>query len=218
MRAYAHYNPFNVREASEYPDWSEVFQNDNQIDLEIGFSNGDWLIDYAKKFPERNIVGVETRSKFIEHVKERIKKENLSNAYVLQANINTAIDDLFEDATLANVHIMFPDPWYKKGHLKRRVVQTPFIEILAKKMLPEGELHIATDKEFLAQDMLAVMEGGEEEPGFAKVYINKAGQKNWSSENIEGITTPIERYHLKLGNAIYRIVFNRCVDQTTLSE
>jgi len=214
MRAYAHYNPFNIRKAAEYPDWQKVFNNKNQIDLEIGFSNGDWLIAYAEKFPERNIIGVETRTKFIEYVRQRISEAGLKNAYVLKANINTAFTKLFKDIKLTKVYVLFPDPWYKKGHIKRRVVLPEFIDLLSRNMKENGELHIATDKEFLAHEMLAVFEGDEEYPGFKDVYINKAGAEKFAEHNIKGITTPIERYNLNKGNKIYRMVFNRSAVQT----
>lgn len=207
MRAHPHCNPFSVREPSELPDWKNIFPNKNPVDLEIGFSNGTWLIGYAKKFPGRNIVGVEIRKKFIETAKEKIKQEKLSNAYVLQANINTALGKLFKELKLDKVFILFPDPWYKKGHLKRRVVNLDFLNELIKYMTDQAQLFLATDKKDFAREMLEEVEA-------QKIFMNLAGQGNFTQNTIPGIVTDIEKYHLRLGNPLYRLAFQRIVKNT----
>ncbi|MDR2428910.1 MAG: methyltransferase domain-containing protein, partial [Candidatus Margulisbacteria bacterium] len=96
MRAHPHYNPFNVREPAEHPDWTKVFARPEQpLDLEIGFSTGRWLLQYARTFPERNIAGLEIRAKFIDHARRKIAAEKLANAYVLKANAAAALPELF---------------------------------------------------------------------------------------------------------------------------
>jgi len=202
MRAHPHSNPFSVREPAELPEWGTVFANKNQIDLEVGFSNGTWLIDYAKKFPERNIVGVEIRKKFIESTKEKIAAEKLTNAWVLQANINTALPILFKNIKLQNVFVLFPDPWYKKGHLKRRVITPEFLDLLAGQMQSGGMLHIASDKQLFALEMLEVLAAHP-------LYKNTMPEKSLAPENIAGVHTDIELYHLRLGNPLSRLVFQR---------
>lgn len=202
MRAHPHFNPFSVREPAELPDWRTVFPNNNQIDLEIGFSNGTWLIAYAKKFPERNIIGVEIRKKFIESAKEKIKNEKLTNAYVLQANINTALPKLFKEVKLNNVFVLFPDPWRKKGHLKRRVITPEFLDSLASQMVSGGRLHIASDKQLFALEMLEVVAAHP-------LFKNTMPGENLAPENISGVYTDIEIYHLRLGNPVSRLVFQR---------
>ncbi len=202
VRAHPHYNPFNIKEPSETPNWRQVFGNDNPIDLEIGFSNGTWLVSYAQKFPQRNIVGVEIRTKFIEVARERIAEAELKNAYVLQANANNALGKLFKPGQLNNVYVMHPDPWYKKKHLKRRVVNAAFIKLLAEYMAVGAELHVATDKEDLAQDMLFDLEAESS-------FENVCGKNNYAEKNIEGVRSDIEIYHQKQDNPIYRMIFRR---------
>jgi len=200
MRAHPHYNPFNVREPAEYPDWQKVFLKPEQpLDLEIGFSTGRWLLKYAQDFPERNIAGLEIRTKFIDHVKNKISAFSLSNAYVLKANAGTALKKLFQPKSLSRVIIMFPDPWYKARHLKRRVVNQDFLQELAEYLQPGAQVHIATDQKNLAEDMLADLLAMPQ-------YKNK--YERYAPENFPGIITDIERYHLERGNPIYRLVFD----------
>ncbi|GBR73441.1 tRNA (guanosine(46)-N7)-methyltransferase TrmB [Candidatus Termititenax aidoneus] len=201
MRAHPHYNPFNVREPAEYPDWTKVFARPEQpLDLEIGFSTGRWLIQYAKNFPERNIAGLEIRAKFIEYARRRIAAENLANAYVLQANAATALRRLFAPRSLSRVIVMFPDPWYKPRHLKRRVVNPQFLTELAECLRGGAELHIATDQQNLAAAMLADLTAAPE-------YQNKHAP--YAPENFAGLTTDIELYNTRRGREIYRLVFVR---------
>jgi len=207
MRAHPHFNPFSVREPSELPDWEKVFAKAQPLDLEIGFSNGTWLVDYAKRFPKRNIVGVEIRKKFIEVAKEKIANEKLTNAYVLQANINTALPKLFKDIKLEKVFILFPDPWYKKGHLKRRVISPEFLKVLPEFMTASGQVYIATDKKEFALEMLALLE-------VENIFFNLAGKGNFAENTISGIVTDIEKYHLRLGNPLYRLAFQRTIKNT----
>ncbi|MDR2430756.1 MAG: tRNA (guanosine(46)-N7)-methyltransferase TrmB [Candidatus Margulisbacteria bacterium] len=199
MRARPHCNPFNVREPAERPDWTKVFANPGQpLDLEIGFSTGRFLLRYARNFPERNIAGLEIRGKFIEYVKNKISTAGLTNAYALKANAGTALAKLFAPRSLSRVIIMFPDPWRKAGHLKRRVVNPDFLAGLAKHLKPGAELHIATDQKELAEDMRAALLAAPE-------YQNKHAL--YAPENFAGIATDIEKYQLERGRPVYRLVF-----------
>lgn len=201
MRAHPHYNPYSVREPAERPDWEKIFSV-QPLDLEIGCSNGTWLIDYAKLHPERNIVGLETRSIFLPKIKERIQQDKLTNVYALQANASTAMPLLFTPSSLSRVFILFPDPWYKGRHIKRRVVQKAFLEMIYPLLTETAELYIATDKQDFSVDMLnAVEESG--------LFVNTAGPQAYVQATIPGVTTDIERYHLRLEHPIYRMHFKK---------
>jgi tRNA (guanine-N7-)-methyltransferase len=198
MRARPHFNPFTVREPDQLPH----FPDHQTIDLEIGCSTGRWMIGYAKLFPKRAIVGVEIRLKYIDHVRQKIDKEHIPNAQVSRANISTAVPKLFKPGQLGNVFIMFPDPWYKKKHFKRRVVNPEFLNQLGEYMAPGSELHIATDQEQFGKEMLADCER-------CRFFVNKFGKNTFANENIPGIITDIEEYNLDLGKPIARMVFER---------
>jgi len=202
MRTRAHLNPFSVLNPSERPDWRQVFPGREEIDLEIGSANGHWLCAYAERFPGRVIVGVETRNIFINPVKAKLCERGLNNAAILRANINTAGEVLFGGVRLGHVFIMFPDPWYKSKHLRRRVVTPEFVRWLADKMVPAGELHIATDREGFAREMDSVISAESR-------FVNKAGKGLWVDGNIDGVVSSIESYHLERGHPVYRLCYRR---------
>jgi len=198
VRTYPHFNPFSVINTKAV-DWQELFGNYDSLDLEIGCSNGRWMFEYAKRFPDRNIVGVETRNKYVEAVKCRIENRGLPNIAVVRGNINRDLDTLFPGNILKDVFIMFPDPWYKKKHLNRRVVTPLFLDDLYEHMVIGGELHVATDKESFAYEMLDVLQMSK--------FKNKALE--FVDHNIEGIITEIEEFNVAKGKRIYRMIFNK---------
>ena len=156
-------------------------------------------MQYAQAYPERNIAGLEIRAKFIEPARAKIKDAGLANAYVLQANAATALPELFTPRSLSRVIIMFPDPWYKPRHLKRRVVNKNFLRELGKYLQPGAELHIATDRPALAADMYADLQAA---PGYQNKYTE------YAPENFPGLVTDNERYQLERGYPVYRLVFS----------
>jgi tRNA (guanine-N7-)-methyltransferase len=197
VRTYPHYNPFCVP-IPEKLVWAEVFRDSSlPLDLEIGSSNGRWLLQYAVNYPERNILGLETRNKYVEATLNKIIKSELGNVHILRANANTALKVLFEEQKLQNVFIMFPDPWYKKKHLKRRVINQQFLAELYQLMQKGGELHIATDKGSFADEIMTELQQSR--------FKNKF--TGFAEENISGIISEIEDFHLKNKNSIYRLVF-----------
>jgi tRNA (guanine-N7-)-methyltransferase len=201
MRARAHYNPFNIRpEISEKPDFEQIFGNSNPICLEVGFSNGRWLIPFAKANPNINVVGLETRRKFVAKVKDDI--ENIKNAYALLANANTTVKELFKPDTLSSVVILFPDPWYKKKHFKRRLVNEEFLDNLRSLLKKDGMIHIASDQKIFCEEMREVL---TEHKGFENLYP----ENDFAPENIPGFESDIEVYHLNNNNPIYRLQFKK---------
>lgn len=202
MRAHPHFNPFNIHGEIEKPNWEDIFPNNNPLIVEIGFSNGKWLLAYAKEHPQENIVGLEVRKLFVDKVTSIIEKEKIKNAYVLLANANTALEQLFKPNSLAKVIILFPDPWYKKRHLKRRVINSDFIQILSKSMQKEAILHIATDKQDLSTEIREIVNNSQ---SFKNLY----NKNTWAPENIPGFSSDIEYYHIKKNNPIYRLQYRR---------
>lgn len=202
MRLRSHFNPYNIKEPSETPNWSNIFDLTKPIDLEIGFSTGKWLIDYALKFPNRNIIGLETRKKFIDLVKSKIGKYHIANAYVLQANVNTSLPILFKNIKFSRVFLLFPDPWYKKKHIKRRVINPVFLQDLSNYLMDNSKLFIATDKEFLAESMINDLEK-------SGIFFNIRGENIYAREIINDLKTDIEIFQEKQENLIYRLIYQK---------
>jgi tRNA (guanine-N7-)-methyltransferase len=148
------------------------------------------------------MVGIEVRRAFVEKVKLIVEKEQIKNVHVLLANANTAVSEIFTPESLELVAIFFPDPWYKPRHLKRRVVQPAFLDILAKVMKKNAILHIASDKHELALDMRDVC---NTHPAFENLF----DKNDWANENFTGFETDIEGFHIKRKNPIYRLQYKK---------
>jgi tRNA (guanine-N7-)-methyltransferase len=113
------------------------------FNLEIGCGHGHWLTSYAIKKPSHNFVGIDLLSKRIEKANAKVEKRNLYNVCFCKAEANEFLE--FCDYELSNTFIMYPDPWPKKRHFKRRLVQLSFLELLAKKTQYDGKLFFMTD-------------------------------------------------------------------------
>lgn len=113
------------------------------FNFEIGCGHGHWLTSYAKKKPSENFVGIDLISKRIDKANSKVGKRNLSNVCFCKAEANEFLE--FCDYELSNTFIMYPDPWPKKRHFKRRLIQLPFLELLAKKTQYDGKLYFMTD-------------------------------------------------------------------------
>ena len=113
------------------------------FNFEIGCGHGHWLTSYAIKKPSLNFVGIDLISKRIEKANAKVQKRNLYNVCFCKAEANEFLE--FCDYELSNTFIMYPDPWPKKRHFKRRLVQLSFLELLAKKTQYDGKLFFMTD-------------------------------------------------------------------------
>lgn len=141
---------------AEPVDFKEVFQRDGSIVLEIGFGMGESTATVAQSHPEWNIVGVEVYRAGVGALLAKIEKLGLGNVRIIEHDAVEVIDQMIQDASLDAVHIYFPDPWPKKRHHKRRLIQSEFIARLAPKIRPGGIVHMATDWPEYAEQMLAV--------------------------------------------------------------
>ncbi len=113
--------------------------------LEIGFGNGDALVSMAAQSPERNFIGVEVHAPGVGHCLLEIERRGLGNVRVLMEDAVEVLRDRLPDGSLRGVHLYFPDPWHKKRHHKRRLVQPDFVALLAARLMPGGYFHVATD-------------------------------------------------------------------------
>ncbi len=125
--------------------WNEIFGNEHPIDLEIGIGNGSFLVPFAKDHPSRNIVGIEIEGFYVKKANRKLIRHEISNARLLIGDAKFLTWRLFGDASIENVYINYPDPWFKKRHKKRRLVNPVSLRMLALKM--RSELTIATDDE-----------------------------------------------------------------------
>ncbi len=145
-------------EAGETPiDFSAAFGRAAPVVLEIGFGNGNALAALAAQQPQNNYLGIEVHRPGVGQLLRRLHDECLANVRVLCADAKEVLARNVPDASLAAVYVLFPDPWPKQRHHKRRLVQPDFIELVRRKLKPGGVLHLATDWQDYAEHMQAVL-------------------------------------------------------------
>lgn len=128
----------------------------DQVSLEIGTNRGRFLSELARRNPQRYYLGVEWTA-LAHNARSRLKRDGVSNADVLAADANHALPILLKDGQLREVFLLFPDPWWKLRHRKRRVIQPDFLNLIAQKMPPGANLWIRTDVGTFADDMREVL-------------------------------------------------------------
>ena len=187
----------NFLDIDSRPDWEEVFGNSNPLNLEIGFGVGNFLIEMGIREPDENFIGMDFYHKGIRKVISRIDKYQVNNTRIVYGDAKEKTPLLFNDQELSRAYINFPDPWPKKRHHKRRLIKPAFIKTLSEKLKPGGEIHIATDFESYA---LEILEFFENEP----TLKNKSGSGTFLLQK-EGV--PKTKYEKKFINAGERIFY-----------
>lgn len=134
-------------------DFYNIFGNNQPVILEIGFGNGDSLLQTAQDNPTHNYLGIEVYEAGVGRLIAGISRLGLDNIKILKEDAIDIIEHHIDECSLAGVQIFFPDPWHKKKHHKRRLIQPYFLSLLAKKLDDNGFLHIATDWEDYAQEI-----------------------------------------------------------------
>lgn len=157
-RAHAALMPrFGIPFAPAPLDLARVFGREAPVVLEIGFGMGETTAEIAARHPEIDYLGIEVHTPGVGALLRRIAERGLANVRVVQHDAVEVLEHMIAPESLDGVHIFFPDPWPKKRHHKRRLVKPPFVALLASRMKPGAYLHIATDWEDYAREMLEVL-------------------------------------------------------------
>ncbi len=168
--------------------------------LEIGFGMGETTARIAAQHPENDYLGIEVHTPGVGSLLNRIAELGLANVRVIQFDVVEVLRDMIAPAALDGAHVFFPDPWPKKRHHKRRLVQPPFIALLASRMKPGGYLHVATDWEDYANQMLDVLSA---EPLLVNTADGFAPRPAWRPQ------TKFESRGLRLGHRVWDMLFRR---------
>lgn len=155
-------------------DLSDLFGREAPLTLEIGFGDGDSLLEQALTFPDRDFLGIEVHRPGVGHLLNRIHQENIGNLRVIRHDAIEVLNDMIPENSLDCVQLFFPDPWHKHRHHKRRILQHSFVENIRNHLHNDGLFHMATDWKNYAEHMLKVMENS---PG----YSNVAGKERFST-------------------------------------
>jgi len=186
-------------------DLTEVFGRGAAVVLEIGFGMGDSLIEMAKHQPEKNYIGIEVHRPGVGRLLSNAEKEGLSNIRVFCDDAIEVLAQCIPDGSLSTVQLFFPDPWHKKKHNKRRIVQLAFAETIRKKLKVGGQFHMATDWENYAEHMMEVMSAA---PG----YRNVAGDQAYSPQPEWRPVTKFQKRGERLGHGVWDLMFERTAD------
>ncbi len=168
--------------------------------LEIGFGMGETTATIAGAHPEIDYLGLEVHTPGVGSLLKQIAEADLANVRVIQHDAVEVVRDMIEPDSLAGIHIFFPDPWPKKRQQKRRLIQAPFVALLASRLAPGGYIHCATDWEEYALQMLEVLGG---EPLLANTADGFAPRPEYRP------LTKFEQRGLRLGHGVWDVVFRR---------
>ncbi|MCC6614859.1 MAG: tRNA (guanosine(46)-N7)-methyltransferase TrmB [Anaerolineae bacterium] len=135
----------NVLELSWPTDWLPIFGRERPLILEIGFGRGAFLRHLAQTYPEHNVIGIEISNRCLTHVESMIAREGLTNARAIYAMAETALHHMFTPASLAQVYVNFPDPWFRTKHSHRRLMQRDTLDVIVNRLQPGGSFYLATD-------------------------------------------------------------------------
>lgn len=193
---------YGVEFAPRGLDLDALFSRKAPRTLEIGFGNGEHLAALAAAHPERDYFGIEVHRPGVGHLLMLAANAALTNVRTSQHDAVEVLREQVEPASLDEVLVLFPDPWHKKRHNKRRLIQPPFVELVASRLKPGGVFRLATDWEEYAHQMLAVI-------GSAVAFENQSPSGDWMPRPDERAPTRFEKRGARLGHGVWDLSFRR---------
>jgi len=198
---------FGVPFASSALDYDRLFARHAPTILEIGFGMGETTSVIAQERAGENFLGVEVHGPGVGGLLKRVDELGLSNVRVIRHDAVEVIATMIPPASLAGIHVFFPDPWPKKRHHKRRLLKSAFVRELALRIAPGGYLHAATDWEDYAEEILAVFSGEALLENVAAGFAPRPAYRP---------LTKFETRGLRLGHVVRDIIFRRRGERRTL--
>jgi tRNA (guanine-N7-)-methyltransferase len=189
---------FCVPYAPQPLDTSALFGNSAPVILEIGFGMGETTAAIAAAHPDYHYLAVEVHLPGVGALLKRIDEQGLNNVRIIRHDAVEVLQHMIAPHSLHGVHIFFPDPWHKKKHHKRRLIQPALVQLLASRLEPGGYLHCATDWQDYAEQMLAVLSA---EPGLRNTASGYAPRPQYRP------LTKFEQRGLRLGHGVWDLVF-----------
>ncbi|SDT08767.1 tRNA (guanine-N(7)-)-methyltransferase [Halopseudomonas litoralis] len=183
-------------------DLDAVFGRQAPRTLEIGFGMGHSLLEMAQAAPEQDFIGIEVHRPGVGALLNGVLNAGVQNVRVYDCDAIEVLNQAVPDGSLDRLLLFFPDPWHKKKHNKRRIVQPAFAELVRRKLKVGGVLHMATDWEHYAEQMLEVM-------SVAPGYRNQAADGTFVSRPEERPITKFEKRGERLGHGVWDLKFER---------
>jgi tRNA (guanine-N7-)-methyltransferase len=192
---------FGIPFAQQPINLDEMFgrAGDRKI-LEIGFGMGETTAHIAEHHPDWDILGIEVHTPGVGSLLKQVSERGLTNVRVIQHDAVEVLRHMITDASLDGVHIFFPDPWHKKRHHKRRLIQQEFVKLLDSKLKSGGYLHVATDWQEYAEWILEILKNDPQLENTAADYAEKPEYRP---------LTKFEKRGLNLGHGVWDLLFVR---------
>ena len=181
-------------------DYNELFNRSADVIVEIGFGMGASLLTMAKENPHLDYIGIEVHQAGVGSLVADLHDNELTNVRIVAHDAVEVFHTQLADNSLAGVQIFFPDPWHKKRHHKRRLIQPEFIQLLAKKIKPGGFIHSATDWQEYAEHILEVLNNEAS-------LLNKNDEGGYSPRPESRPLTKFEQRGERLGHGVWDLVF-----------
>lgn len=198
----AHWARYGLDYTGNLRDLDAAFGRRAPRVVEIGFGNGEQLLHAAAHEPDLNFIGIEVHRPGVGRLMNGLAAAGLDNVRLYNHDAVEVLEHEIAPASLAQVRIYFPDPWPKKRHHKRRLIQPAFVEFLAGRVAPGGLLHLATDWADYAEQMLATVDASSS-------WTNRAGPGQYSPCPDWRIETHFERRGTRLGHGVWDLIYER---------
>ena len=197
-----HWQDYGIDFSEQLLDYPALFGNDHEIIVEIGFGDGDSLLQQAINQPQYNFIGIEVHGPGVGHLIHNANAQNIHNIKVIRHDAIDVLTQQIADDSIQQLQLFFPDPWHKKRHHKRRIIKQSFIELIQKKIRTGGFFHMATDWQHYAEHMLAEMDQ-------AGAFRNIAGTGNYSENKGTRCETKFERRGIRLGHGVWDLIYQK---------
>jgi tRNA (guanine-N7-)-methyltransferase len=193
---------YGIEHDTQQLELTAAFGREAPRTLEIGFGNGENLVSLAHAHPERDYLGIEVHRPGVGRLLLALEERGIANVRVVCHDAVEVLQRQIAQASLAEVLVLFPDPWPKKRHHKRRLIQAPFVALLARALAAGGTLRLATDWQPYALEMLAVL-------GATAELVNLAPAGGFSQRPAERPPTRFKRRGTRLGHQVWDLEFRR---------
>ena len=192
---------FGVEYRDHVLDLTQLFRREHSKKiLEIGFGMGDATAKIAQTMPDADFLAIEVHTPGIGGLLKLMQEDDIHNVRIIQHDAVEVLQNMLADQSLDGAHIFFPDPWHKKRHHKRRLIQAEFVSLLARKLKVGAYIHVATDWQEYAEWVLAVLREDSLLKNSAQDYAEKPNYRP---------LTKFENRGIKLGHGVWDLVFTR---------
>ena len=183
-------------------NFKDVFNNQAPLIIEIGFGNGDSLAKMAAANPELNYIGIEVHKPGVGHLMMLLEQQEIKNVKIYHHDAIEILEKHIPDNSLTGIQLFFPDPWHKRRHHKRRIVNTHFLDLLSRKLMKGGYFHAATDWNDYAKDMLKILSADIR-------LINSSSTGDYCERPDYRPLTKFEQRGLRLNHGVWDLIFKK---------